>query len=118
MAAPGRHSADNRCFVHCSNVCEDLKPFTEKRWKTFLKSVQVWKDLVGFQADIARDFVQEFGDRAADDGDGIPVPERGGFHPTCYRYFTDLSKIERGKLNKEKLQRNTGSCQTGKTYIY
>ena len=57
-------SPQRRCFVHCSGVIEDLKPFTEKRWSKVLNSVQIWKDLVGFPADIARDFVQEFGSAA------------------------------------------------------
>ncbi|XP_072162941.1 LOW QUALITY PROTEIN: uncharacterized protein [Diadema setosum] len=121
MSVPGSSpDTDGRCFVHCSDVCEDLKPFTEKRWNTFLSSVKIWKDLVGCQADIARDFVQEFGSDALAsdaDGDGLPIPEHGGFHPTCYRYFTDLSKQKRGKLNKEKQQRNIGPCQTGKPCI-
>ena len=87
-------SVGNRCILHCSSVSEVLKPFTEKRWNTFLNSVKVWKDLVGYQADIARDFVQ--GLDVAEDEDittlGLAVPERGGYHQTCYRYFTDLSK--------------------------
>lgn len=118
-----RSLPDSKCFVHCSGVCEDLKPFTEKRWNTVLNSVTIWKNLVGYQADIARDFVQEVGsDALAADGDGdclsLPVPQRGGFHPTCYRYFTDLSKQKRGKLNKERQQRNVTSCQTGKPAVH
>ena len=60
MSVPGS-SRDRRCFVHCSDVCEDLKPFTEIRWNTFLNSVKIWRDLVGYQADIARNFVQKLG---------------------------------------------------------
>ncbi len=116
-----RDSSRNRCFAHCSSVSEDLKPFTSKRWNTFLSSVIIWKDLVGYQADIARAFLDEVQvgpDALLGDTASLPVPEFGGYHPTCYRYFTDSSKQDRGKLNNEKQQINAASCQTsGKPYI-
>lgn len=117
-----RNSSKNRCFAHCSSVSEDLKPFTTTRWNTFVSSVNIWKDLVGYQADIARAFLREVGPDALVDTAvvrlPVVVPEFGGYHPTCYRYFTDSSKQERGKLNKDKQKTDAASCHTlGKPYI-
>ena len=56
IMADVKNSAKNTCFAHCLGVSGVLKPFSIKRWNTFLKSVDKWTDLVGFQADKARAF--------------------------------------------------------------
>lgn len=55
-------SAVLRCICHDSSVSDDLvRKFTEDSWQTFLKSVGIWKDLVGIRAEIAKNFVAEYG---------------------------------------------------------
>ena len=41
---------------------EDIKPFTTTRWNTFLKSVDIRKDLVENQANVAKAFLLDRGD--------------------------------------------------------
>ena len=41
---------------------EDIKPFTKTRWNTFLKSVDIRKDLVGNQANVAKAFLLDRSD--------------------------------------------------------
>ncbi|XP_071821662.1 uncharacterized protein [Apostichopus japonicus] len=89
----------NACFAHCYGVSGILKPFTVTTWNTLLKSVTLWKDLVGYQADIASEFLRVNGDV---DITTLPIPEHGGIHEKCYRYFTDSSKRKRGINNKKK----------------
>ncbi|XP_071812536.1 uncharacterized protein [Apostichopus japonicus] len=121
-AGKSLNSSKNRCFAHCADVLEDIKPFTTARWTTFLKSVDIWKDLVGNQADIATAFLREHRSTCVL---SLPIPEFGGCHNTCYRYFTDSSKQKRGKISKEKqllaakssrtseLEPSTSSIDTG-----
>ena len=50
------------CYANCPDVFEDIKPFTTTRWNTFLKSVDIRKDLVGNQANVAKAFLLDRGD--------------------------------------------------------
>ncbi|XP_071815469.1 uncharacterized protein [Apostichopus japonicus] len=126
-AGKSLNSSKNRCFAHWADVLEDIKPFTTARWTTFLKSVDIWKDLVGNQADIATAFLREHRSTCVwfPCVLSLPIPEFGGCHNTCYRYFTDSSKQKRGKISKEKqliaaksshtseLEPSTSSIDTG-----
>ena len=111
IMADAKNSAKNTCFAHSFGVSGVIKPFTIKRWSTFLKSVDKWKDLVGYQADIARAFVRDHGG----DISTLPVPEVGGCHETCYKYFTDSTKQKRGETNKEKELLAESVSKQGKT---
>ena len=105
----------NKCFAHVPNVSGNIKPFTDKTWDTFLRGVNVWKDLVGHQAEIAKAFVRNHA-VANNVGDvhvtllHVPIPEIGGCHPICYKYFTDSTKQTRAKVAKEKQELSAGSC--------
>lgn len=115
-AGKSLNSSKNRCFAHCADVLEDIKPFTTARWTTFLKSVDIWKDLVGNQADIATAFLREHRSTCVL---SLPIPEFGGCHNTCYRYFTDSSKQKRGKISKEKqLLAAKSSHTSGRFFIF
>ena len=41
------------CLAHISNAVDEVKPFSETRWSSFLRSVNAWKELSGRAADIA-----------------------------------------------------------------
>ena len=53
-----------------------------------------------YQADFARAFLREHWDDV--DISTLPVPNNGGCHEKCYKYFTDLSKLSRGENIKTK----------------
>ena len=56
------NSSKITCYAHYPDVFEDIKPFTTTRWNTFLKSVDIWKDLVGNRVDVAKAFLHDHGD--------------------------------------------------------
>ena len=99
----------NRCYAHVPGASGDIVPFTEKRWRTFLSAVDIWSDLVGNQADLARSFVRDHGLHCSACESALPVPETGGCHAVCYRYFTDSTKQKRAQTAKQKHQNVTQS---------
>ena len=62
MKKSSENSSKITCYAHCPDVFEDIKPFTTTRWNTFLKSVDIRKDLVGNQANIAKAFLLDRSD--------------------------------------------------------
>ncbi len=49
-----------KCICHDEGVTDTIvRPVTEITWASFLKSVGVWKDLVGSRSEIARNFVDQ-----------------------------------------------------------
>ena len=62
MKKSSENSSKITCYANCPDVFEDIKPFTTTRWNTFLKSVDIWKDLVGNQANVAKAFLLDRGD--------------------------------------------------------
>lgn len=85
-----------KCFAHISGISGDISPFRQDAWLKYLHSVNGWKDLGGNQAEIARNFIKEFGeviDSATDSiKDSLTIPPHGGCHKRCYQYFTNISK--------------------------
>ena len=61
MKKSSENSAKITCYVNCPDVFEYIKPFTTTRWNTFLKSVDIRKDLVGNQANVAKAFLLDRG---------------------------------------------------------
>ena len=96
----GEKISNNRCYAHLPNVLGDIRPFKEATWSTYLRRVEIWKDLVGNQADIARCFVRDHGGVTCR-LDEIPIPEDDGYHRKCYNYFTDSSKQARAAKKKQ-----------------
>ena len=103
MAEPESSSDDEsslKCICHDTNVKEKtVKPFTVTRWASFLKSVGVWQGLIGSRADIAKDFIAQYGGYT-----DIAVPPGAGCHDRCHNYFTDSSKQKRGRMEKRKYE--------------
>ena len=64
MEKSSENSSKITCYANSPDVFEDIKPFTTTRWNTFLKSVDIRKDLVGNQANVAKAFLLDRGDRA------------------------------------------------------
>ncbi|XP_038063921.1 uncharacterized protein LOC119734467 [Patiria miniata] len=98
-----------KCYAHLSHVFDDVKPITETSWRKFLESVQIWKDLSGNSAEIAKAFVADHDDDGSDmlpGGSGIAMPKDGGFHRKCYQYFTDSTKQKRAVRAKQKQEAN------------
>ena len=62
MKKSSENSSKITCYANCPDVFEDTKPFTTARWNTFLKSVDIRKDLVGNQANVAKAFLLDRGD--------------------------------------------------------
>ena len=103
MAASG---SVQQCICHDEGVVgDDFKHFTDSTWVTFLKSVGVWKDLVGGRAEIAKNFVAKNGGFT-----DIAMPKDATFHHRCYKYFTDSTKQARGmKAAARELERKRDS---------
>lgn len=94
------NSSNIRCYGHLQGVVGDIIPFKESTWSTQLRCVGIWNDLVGNQAEIARCFVKDHGNDSY--LDEMAKPEDGGYHRTCYNYFTDSSKQVRPVKKKQK----------------
>ena len=62
MKKSSENSSKITCYVHCPDVFEDIKPFTTTHWNTFLKSVDIRKDLEGNQANVAKAFLLDSSD--------------------------------------------------------
>ena len=100
--------SQKRCVMHLANkVKEEVKPFTEIRWKKFLECARKWNVHDCAEADLAREEAAKLGIKL-DDLEPIDVSEENniqsalipaniGFHEKCYRYFCDVNKIKRKK---------------------
>ncbi|KAK6187558.1 hypothetical protein SNE40_005556 [Patella caerulea] len=109
MAAPMKErestdiSSNLRCIVHYEGLRKEQEQlFTKSRWDKFRECAHEWLKLDGLGKWIAEqatssDIInKEF----------IDAPKDTGFHPTCYRRFTDKFRIvsARNRLEKEKLK--------------
>ena len=57
MASGPKNHGRNISFAHTPGIDGDIQPFSIMKLKSFLRNVNIWKDLVGNRADTARDFV-------------------------------------------------------------
>ena len=62
MKKSSENSSKITSYAHCPDVFEDIKPSITTRWNVFLKSVDIWKDLVGNQANVAKAFLLDRSD--------------------------------------------------------
>lgn len=111
-----------KCFAHISGISGDIRPFQQDTWLKYLYSVHTWRDLDGNQAEIARNFVKEFGEIYDTSTncvkDTLTIPQDGGYHKRCYQYFTDISKQRRALASKSKRKATQGNRETkGQLYI-
>jgi len=76
------------CVLHLSSVQEqNVCPFTEVRWGKYRECLGKWLDLPGESGDIARSRYHSHA------GIGFTnIPPSAGYHPTCYRRFTDKKR--------------------------
>ena len=76
------------CVLHLSSVQEQIVcPFTEVRWGKYRECLGKWLDLPGESGDIARSRYHSHA------GIGFTnIPPSAGYHPTCYRRFTDKKR--------------------------
>ena len=85
------------CLIHFSNSDGELRPFTHTTYNKFISTRNEWlniRDEESEATDIAR--------KVAKVSEHFVENENKLYHQKCYKYFTDVSKIERARKRKEK----------------
>ena len=100
---------DRTCVVHNINFNdhEEIKPLTERRWDTILKSKT------------QRCLAETDSDRLSSICDKLPAdfdPSQHGFHDYCYNTFINLKNLRKrhSSGDSDKSAQHEGSCSTRK----
>ena len=87
------------CVIHFEGVEEILTSFTECTYNKFLERRDEWRSVLDATRKIA---VKSF-DHLPEGLDFLSLEvQEASFHYTCYRRFTDKSKLERARKRKAK----------------
>lgn len=92
-------TANTTCIIHFEGVDERLTSFTECTYNKFLERREEWRSVFDNTNEVAVksfEFIAEGLDFSSSE------VQEASFHYTCYRRFTDKSKLERARKRKAK----------------
>lgn len=89
MSAPSKKQ-NSECLIHFPGINDSLRPFTEKRFKTFLCRREEWLQLDETASVIAKNSLE-----VCPLDESSENCEQYHFHQKCYNSFTDISKVKR-----------------------
>ena len=87
------------CAIHFEGKGGETKSFTNK---TLAKMLDVWRQWLNMSepyknfTDVPKESLKLIDDSSNFNLDGINGAY--GYHPSCYRYFTDVSELQRAKI--------------------